>query len=117
MMKKKVSCKKVFGITFCQFNSGQRVMVPTDKQHSIPLDIYDSKKISKNSDLTKKVNKINKRLNSLFLVRDYDVEKHPTPDQVIMIPTIMIGDEVITDTNVNEMMLLNKANVYLSRLP
>jgi hypothetical protein len=115
MGKNNISCKRIFGVTICKFANGQQITIPTDKRHGIPLDIYNSKKINKNTDLRKKIDVLNRKLNSPFLVREYDVEKHPSPDQVITIPTILIGNEIITDPNVNELTLLRKASFFSKR--
>lgn len=110
--QKNISCKRVFGMTICKFKNGQQITLPTNKKHGIPLTIYTSRKIDRYPHLKKKVNHINKRINKPFNVKELDVEDHPTPNRVMTIPTIMIGDQVITDPNFNTLTLLRKGSLF-----
>ena len=112
MDKKDVRCKRIFGMTVCKFKNGQQITLPTNKKYGIPVTIYTSKKINLFPHLRKKIEKINKQLNKPFLIRELDVEKHPTPNSVMTIPTIVIGNEIITDPNFDKHVLLHKASLF-----
>lgn len=87
--------------------SNEIITIPS---RSVDVDFYTSKKCPDCKSIESKLRKYNRQLNNLFNIKVIDVEKAPTPNYVLYIPTIDIQKRTIIGDSFDKSVLLKKAS-------
>lgn len=108
-------CKKTLGMTVCKVRS-TIIKIPVVEKNSIPAIIYTSDDCTICDDVTRKLKRVNKTINNILDVKKVDIERVPSPNVVISLPTILIGNQPIIGQYFNEGTVLEAAsNIFNKR--
>jgi hypothetical protein len=102
------SCKHVFGTTVCKMRSGL-IQIPSASRGAIPLRIYTAKECTVCKDVTEIAKKANKSAGGIFGIEILDVDKVPTLNAVISLPTMIVGNRPVIGKYVTEENILTAA--------
>lgn len=108
-------CKRVLGHTICKFKNGNSVFLPISEKHAIPLSIYTAKDCRICKNMIPTVHRLNRSVGRIFAVKNVDVSTAQTSDQVISLPTVMVGDVILRDSDITKEMLIETAHRYFSK--
>lgn len=99
-------------MTMCiDTQSNEKIFIPASKHKKIPVEVYISKKIPESADMVKRIRAVNKKLNNPFLIRTINVDFVRSPSNIINIPSISIGDIVITEKNITPKSVLRYVGI------
>jgi hypothetical protein len=104
----KIKCKRMFGKTICTFKN-DIITLPIKNKGDIPLTIYTAKECSVCKKITPEIKKMNKNMGNLFSIEIKNVENSITPNSVISLPTIIVGNIPIRDSEITQRLLLEAA--------
>jgi len=108
-------CKKTMGFTICKMKNGNSTVIPITKKNSIPIQIYVSDECQICNKIEPKIKKLNKAMGNIFNITKINVKNTYTPNNVISLPTTIIGDIIIKNENINKDLLILSVKKFFSK--